>query len=61
MDTVDITSKSSDTKDKSSSSVSLVCEVFEAVELVPATEGFFKLTEEPFDDPPIKNADPKKR
>ena len=44
----DSDSKSSDKMDKSSSSVSLVCEVFEAVELVPATEGFFKFTEEPW-------------
>ena len=36
-----------------------VWEVLEAVELVAATEGFFKLAVEPLDEPPIRNDEPK--
>ena len=33
----------------------------EAVELVAATEGFFKLAVEPLDEPPIRNDEPKNK
>ena len=38
-----------------------VWEVLEAVELVAATEGFFKLAVEPLDEPPIRNDEPKNK
>ena len=33
----------------------------EAVELVAATEGFFKLAVEPLDEPPIRNDEPENK
>ena len=38
-----------------------VWEVLEAVELVAATEGFFKLAVEPLDEPPIRKDEPKNK
>ena len=59
---IDIDSKSSEIVDKSSSSDDWsVWEVLEAVELVAATEGFFKLAVEPLDEPPIRNDEPKNK